>query len=213
ALEIAVEAERRLLQVHALDQPPGVGTVGLQQRTGADDGHRLLDRANLHLQVDAHRRVDRYLDAVANDPFEAAQFRDDAVDPVFQVREDVVAGVVAEGGVRDVGVDFGDGHGDARQHETGGVADVAEQRSFHRLRGGESGRSEDKQDNGPACCEVASTETAHRILLRVQARCARNPYPATIRRSSTVIADCGLRINAEFVIYSAFGNPHSTLAS
>ena len=38
----------------------GVGAVGLQQRALADDRHRFFDGADLQLQVDAQRRIDRH---------------------------------------------------------------------------------------------------------------------------------------------------------
>ena len=133
-LEVAVEAERHLRQMDAFDDAAGVGAVGLQQRALADDGDRLFDGADLHLQIDARCRIHRHLDAVAHRALEAAQLRGHAVLAVLEVRKHVVAGGVRHRRVRDVGVHLGDRHGDAGQREPGLIDDVAEQTAFHRLR-------------------------------------------------------------------------------
>ena len=115
-LEVAVESERHFLQVDALDDAPRVGAVGLQQWTGADDGDRFFERADVHPAVDAHRGVDRHLDALAHEALEARELGRDAVGAVLQIREGVVPGLVRRRRVRDVGVDFRDRDRHARQH-------------------------------------------------------------------------------------------------
>jgi hypothetical protein len=57
-LEVAIEPERHLLKLHAGNDAPGIGAIGLKRRRLADDGDRLLQRTDFHLQVDADRLVD-----------------------------------------------------------------------------------------------------------------------------------------------------------
>ena len=134
ALEIAVEPERHFLEVHALDDAAGVGAVGLQERRLADDGDGFLDCADLHLQIHAHRRVHGHIDILAHHLLEARELADHAIPAVFEIREDVVARLIGDGRVADVGVHLSDGHRRARHGETCLVGDVAKQPTLDGLR-------------------------------------------------------------------------------
>src|SRR5439155_5025077 len=148
-------------QMDALDDAARVGPVGLQQRALADDGDRLLEGAHFQLEVDAHGRVDRHVDAVAYDAPEAAQLAGDAVCAVLQVREDVVARFVADRRIRDVRVHLGDGDGDARQRQPRRIDDVAEQRALHCLRVDDARAGQDERSRRYAPDERAAQETVH----------------------------------------------------
>jgi len=58
ALEVAVEGERHLGDLLALDEPSGVGPVGLEGGCLLHHGHRFGHGADLEHEVHPHRRVD-----------------------------------------------------------------------------------------------------------------------------------------------------------
>src|SRR5438552_15434392 len=79
--------------------------------------------------------------------------------PSFRL-EDVVPVLVRRRVVTDVGVDLGDRDGRAGNGEAGGVADVADERSFDRLRPKRSGNEhgDDEDNQGPTHRSLLMTD-------------------------------------------------------
>ena len=129
----AVHRERRQ-QVEGREQQVG----GEQARQDAvarriDVDRRPRPRADLHHQVRADGGVDVHDDVVAHDLLETFQAGFDAVDTLFDVREDIVAVRVGSGRAADVGACLGDGDGGVYSRRAVCVADRAEQRTFDSL--------------------------------------------------------------------------------
>ncbi len=124
ALEVAAEAERHRLDGLSLNDAAGVGAVGLQGRRLARHRDRLGEIANLETEVRADGGVDVHLDVLADRLLEAGQLGLDAVHAVAHVRERVVARLVGDGGLCEVGPHLGDGDGDAGNGGARVVRDV-----------------------------------------------------------------------------------------
>ncbi len=152
ALEVPVEGQRSLGELLALDEPSGVGPVGLQHRLLLDDGDGLLQVAHGQAEVHAHGRVHIQLDPVAQDGLEAGELRRHPVDAVLLVGKDVVAARVGHRAAADVRADLRDGDGGAGEGRPLGVADRPEQGAVDRLGpgpgGGAPGHERGEQDAG-----------------------------------------------------------------
>src|SRR5206468_1831861 len=108
----------------------------------------------------AHGLIDVDPHAVADHLLEPGQLRSDAVRSVLEVREDVVPAFVRDGGVGDVGVDFGDCHRRAGHGEARVVEDVSEESALDRLCCEETWCGQDEGER-----EDRREATAHCILL------------------------------------------------
>ncbi len=144
-LEVPVEAEGRFRELLALDEPAGVGPVGLQHRLLLDDSDGFLQVAHGQAQVDPDGRVHVELHSVAHDLLEAAELRLHPVDAVLLVGEDEVAALVGDGTAAEVGADLRDGDGGAGQDRPLSVGDRPQESPLHRLGARTGGRAHDDQ--------------------------------------------------------------------
>ena len=140
---------RQLFNLLAIRLDPDNRIFRLQHRAGGEDVDPFLDVADFHLEIDARCLRDRQRH-LRLDAFEAGQPGRDDVFADRHARDDVIAGVVGDAGIRDVGglVGCGDGHtwnrctrrighepGDGRQprlsHRRGGQNEPGERDESH----------------------------------------------------------------------------------
>ena len=118
-LEVPIEGEGEVRHHFRFDEPSGIRAVCLDHRTLAGHGDRLFDRADLHFEIHADRRVHRHDHALADVLLEADHLRHDGVGAVFQTGECVEAALVARRAVADVGAGLGNRHVHARHGQPG----------------------------------------------------------------------------------------------
>ena len=176
-LEVAVEGQRHLGDLLALDDAAGVGAVGLQRRRLLHDRHRFRQVAHLEGEIHAHRRVHVDLHVLADGLPEARQLRLDPVHAVFEVGEGVVAAGVGSRAPADAGLHLGHGYRRAGDAGARGVGDGAEERPLDRLRARGRGKKEDGQGQAQRQERAGAAydgERCHgRLLRRLRVEAAR----------------------------------------
>src|SRR5687767_13377579 len=101
-LEVAVEPERHLRDLCALDDAVRVGAIGLQHRCLAGYDHRLFELTHRKNNFHADRGVDADLHSLAGEFLEANELAIDAVNARSKIVEGIITGRVCDSGARDV---------------------------------------------------------------------------------------------------------------
>ena len=144
--EVARVGQR--LELFGFEDRGGSRRGDVDDRRGAADRHRFLQRCNFQLDVDRRGEADADVDAFADDRAKPAQLVLDRVDAGRQARKPVRALLITDRRPRALERGGGGRHRDAGQHAAARVCDAAVQRSGRgadRLRCCASGR-ESQQD-------------------------------------------------------------------